>query len=756
MSQGIAKSIRYGLIFIVLIVVLLLAAPFFIDVNNYKGQIEQQVEDATGRKLTIGSISASLFPWVGVELDQVRLANREGYSKHDLISVQKLHVKLALMPLLSKQVEIKHFEIVAPKLYLERRANGENNWSDLMSSPSKSTAVDTAAGSSAPAVAATEGQPAAGVALAALQAESLTLSGGELIWVDGQAKPVALTELDVELKDVQLDRPVAIRLSGKLDNNAFNLDANVGPLGDLNHIDPIKLPLQGNLTAEHIALQPFAGLISGWPEQLGDINKAVVGVKASLEQRPDGLRMGKGVLTLDAAHDLAVNWQLKMPSADLLKLQAVDLAVDGQGLLHIKGDVKLSGAKPSYTLHVDSEPLKRTWLSGFVPALNDMYAGHPSPWDSVAINALLAGNDGQLDIRDMQLKLDKEVLKLAGNVVFAGPDIRLRINGTQLHLDPWLPQGKDKKTASLSLIPEAIAVESAAEPDLRFLKDWRVTAQMKVGVLHLQGLEMGAFTVSINGNGGRFDMNPLSFNLARGRVVEKASINVAAYPVRWTESVHIEGVQAGPLLKTLADMDMLTGTMAMDTRLKGTGLTEAGVNTLNGRGEVMLRDGKLKGYDIAGAIRQFTQPGAAAGPKETDFAQLSGSFTIVDGVANNQDLFMVSPLLRVTGKGTVNLVQKMLDYHVTPRVVGSLKGQGDAGMRKGLSVPLHITGAFDAPKIRPEINAKTLLDNAPALLEKGNIGGALGKILGGTKTPADGKPQSEQLPVKQLLKGFGF
>ena len=155
-----SKIIRYSLIVLALLVVALLAAPFFIDVNVYKGQIEQKVEDATGRKLSIGNIEASLFPWVGIELDNVHLANRAGFAQRDFLSVERLHVKLALMPLFSKKIEIQHFEIVSPVIYLERRKNGESNWGDLVAAPepaaanASSSTVSTDGDTSAPAASA--------------------------------------------------------------------------------------------------------------------------------------------------------------------------------------------------------------------------------------------------------------------------------------------------------------------------------------------------------------------------------------------------------------------------------------------------------------------------------------------------------------------------------------------------------------------------------------------------------------------------
>jgi len=609
-------------------------------------------------------------------------------------------------------------------------------------------------------------------ALAALQAESLSLTGGKVTWVDGAAAPIILSQLDIALNDVQLDRPVSIRVSGQLSGNAFELDAQVGPVGDPAMLDINSLPLQGQFKADNIQLKPFQGMISGWPAQLGDIAAAAVQISAKLEQRPDGIRLSDGEFNLNAAHALGLNWKIEMPSADQMKINHVTLAVDGKDLIDGNGSLSHLSTNPSFKIRLDSQAIERRWLETFVPDLKAMYAAHPAAWKQVQFNALLAGGSKQLNIRDLQLKLDNELVQTSGNVSYAGPDIRLRMSAKQLHMDAWLPQGEANKTAQtnkqyFSLINEAIAATStqdeAVEPDLRFLKNWKVATQIKVGTLFMRGLEMGDFSVTINGNKGHFQLQPLSFKLAGGKVTEKASLNVTTYPARWKESVHISRVQAGPLLKTLADFDMLEGSMDMDTKFHATGLTPKAVNTLNGRGTVLFRDGKLKGFDIAGALRKYTNPSAyKAGPQETDFAQLSGSFNVKNGIANNQDLFMASPLLRVTGKGSINLVAKTLDYEVKPRVVGTLQGQGSSFLRPGLSIPLRIYGPFESPKIKPIINAKTLIQNAPALLNKGarNIGGSLGKLLGGGNQAKPAAPSTQpqtqpESPQKQLLKGLG-
>ncbi|MCK5307309.1 MAG: AsmA family protein, partial [Zetaproteobacteria bacterium] len=133
------QTIKYSLGVLVLVMGILLAVPFFIDVNDYKPQITKAVENATGRALQIGEIKASLFPWVGVRLDNVRLANRAGFSDRDFLKVESLNIQLDLLPLFSKQIEVKRFTLDAPELFLERNVEGEGNWEDLTGSTPSST-----------------------------------------------------------------------------------------------------------------------------------------------------------------------------------------------------------------------------------------------------------------------------------------------------------------------------------------------------------------------------------------------------------------------------------------------------------------------------------------------------------------------------------------------------------------------------------------------------------------------------------------
>src|SRR5205814_8030256 len=91
---------------------------------------------------------------------------------------------------------------------------------------------------------------------------------------------------------------------------------------------------------------------------------------------------------------------------------------------------------------------------------------------------------------------------------------------------------------------------------------------------------------------------------------------------------------------------------------------------------------------------------AKASTEKTDFSEMSASFAIKNGVAHNEDLDVKAPLFRVGGRGDIDIGNGSLDYTAKATVVATTKGQGgaDVGQLSGLTVPVHLSGPFDAMK----------------------------------------------------------
>ncbi len=123
------RLIKWILILILLLIITLVAAPFFIPLDSVKKIASEQVKKMTGRDLIIaGDIKASMWPNIGVKLQQVTLSNGEGYSDKNMAEIGDITIEVALLPLLHSEVQVKQFIINKPTIHLEINKKGLPNW----------------------------------------------------------------------------------------------------------------------------------------------------------------------------------------------------------------------------------------------------------------------------------------------------------------------------------------------------------------------------------------------------------------------------------------------------------------------------------------------------------------------------------------------------------------------------------------------------------------------------------------------------
>jgi AsmA protein len=105
-------------------------------------------------------------------------------------------------------------------------------------------------------------------------------------------------------------------------------------------------------------------------------------------------------------------------------------------------------------------------------------------------------------------------------------------------------------------------------------------------------------------------------------------------------------------------------------------------------------------------------------PGQTDFTEISASMNITNGVIKNEDLHAKSPLLRIEGKGQVDLPKDNIDYLIVTELVSSLAGQGGKTRDElaGVPIPVRVTGPLAGPSYRPDLEA-ALSSVAKAKLE---------------------------------------
>ena len=111
------------------LVVAIIAIPFFVPLDAIRDRVIAEVKTATGRDLAIdGPVALSVFPSAAVELSDVSLSNAKGAASAEMLSLGQLDIEVALWPLLSEQIVIERLILREPVIALEIDEAGNGNW----------------------------------------------------------------------------------------------------------------------------------------------------------------------------------------------------------------------------------------------------------------------------------------------------------------------------------------------------------------------------------------------------------------------------------------------------------------------------------------------------------------------------------------------------------------------------------------------------------------------------------------------------
>ncbi|UJF20734.1 AsmA family protein [Shewanella sp. OMA3-2] len=344
----------------------------------------------------------------------------------------------------------------------------------------------------------------------------------------------------------------------------------------------------------------------------------------------------------------------------------------------------------------------------------------------------LNNKDMTLTISELTLDNIEANAKVALNYANTVPVIKLDIELGDIDLDSLLP--KSAKTTEDGA--EAVSTESDKEPDLSALKQVDLTVNLKAKSIKVNNLLTQNWQMNTVIKQGVVNLKKLSADLYTGNITVTAKIDARKNVPTYQFDNHVTEVQIRPLLTDLAAIDLISGTANFSVKGKGTSLIPSKFKQqLIADGQFEIADGSLYGVNIPQMIRsaqkKMTGDLSAQDDQElkTDFTSLTGSFNLLEGVINNSDLSMSSPLVRLDGKGTANIISQQIEYQLNTKVVGSLAGQGsEQDSLQGVDIPLSISGSFQDPKFGLDTDAllKGRLDQ-----EKDKLKDRLFKKLGG-------------------------
>ncbi|WP_417471213.1 AsmA family protein [Maricaulis sp.] len=348
----------------------------------------------------------------------------------------------------------------------------------------------------------------------------------------------------------------------------------------------------------------------------------------------------------------------------------------------------------------------------------------------------LTANSIQLDdvsgSGNVTLNLDAARPALSGALTLATVDVT-----------PFLPEAPAETPAN------AAGLQPWSEAPIDFAGLGLVDADLRltVGLLKFRDIEVSDASLRLQLVNSRMEANLTQISLYEGSGSASVVVNARRSTPSYSLRADLSGLDAQPFLDAVAGFDRLRGTGAVDFAFNASGRSQAAImQSLAGNGEFSFADGAITGINIAQTIRNVSSflsgssnatstdsetPAATGESAETDFSALTGTFTATAGRLTNQDLLLLSPLLRVTGSGWANLPDQTIDYRLQPRAVASIQGQGGDRDLQGITVPVRIRGTFNNVSVGVDTEAV-----GQALLT-GAISNALGGSSGEATSPED-------------------
>jgi AsmA protein len=357
-SQNQKKILKIAGIVVAALIVIAIAIPLFVNVNNYRPQIESTLSSTLGRPVKVGNLSLSILSG-SVEADQLSIADDPKFGSAPFLQAKTLKVGVELLPLIfSKRLDVTHLRIDQPQISLLRDRDGIWNFSSLGNQAAQPAAAQkTSTGTSSN----------SNISVDKLDVTDGTVTLGS---TTGKRKPIVYDKVTVTMRNFSFTTSFPITASIELPGGGgVKVDGSAGPI---NSADTSLTPVQAKVTMRKLDLSqsalvdPSLGAagsadFDGTVTSDGNIAKANGTLKAtSLKIVPKG-----SPATVPVQVVFSIEHDLKQVSG---KVVQADITI-GKALAKLTGTYDMHGETTAIHTKLDGQGMPVDDLEGVLPAV---------------------------------------------------------------------------------------------------------------------------------------------------------------------------------------------------------------------------------------------------------------------------------------------------------------------------------------------------------------------------------------------------
>ena len=231
-------------IIVAVLIVLVIALPFFVNVNNYRPEIESSLGSALGRPVKVGNLSLSILSG-SVKADQLSIGDDPKFSNSPFIQAKALAVGAELMPLIfSKKLNVTKIVIDHPEIFLLRNREGVWNFSSIGGQTTSSQPANAPKSSS---------NSTSNINIAKLDVNDGTVTVGSST---GKRKPIVYGNVNISVRDFAFTSSFPLTASvGLPGGGSLKIEGTAGPI---NASDSALTPVHGKLHMTKLDLSQSA------------------------------------------------------------------------------------------------------------------------------------------------------------------------------------------------------------------------------------------------------------------------------------------------------------------------------------------------------------------------------------------------------------------------------------------------------------------------------------------------------------------
>ncbi|MDP9011961.1 MAG: AsmA family protein [Pseudomonadota bacterium] len=589
---GTHKKAKWAGIVILGLLVLVIACLSLFDWNALRPMVARRITAATGRPASIdGDLKVHLWSWnPSAEVNDLKLENPKWADRDLMFGAKRITLSVSLGWLLRGHVVVPQVTLLEPSINLERDSKGRASWE----------------------LGTQEGTPNRNTKPAKLPTvRRMIIEDGKLHVVD-QIRKLTFNGSLVAAEQAGKDDPAAlkIRCSGSLNNKPFRLEANGGPLLDLEPHKPYSF--EAHVTASDINLETHVTVPK--PFDLSDLEIKFVITGNDLA---DGFYLTGLALPNTPKYRLAATVKIAGTQFIVNDLKGTVGSSDLSG----NGQVETATGKPKLTAKLSSVNLK---IADLAPTL-----GQPAP----KVTTPPANDAASTKPRSAKSKKSQ-----------ASADTE--------------PQTASYTHTEGRLLPDAdLQVDRVRGMDADVTYKARTVTAPKVPMKEL------SFHLVLDN--GLLTLNPLAFTLDQGKFAGKVQIDARKDVPVSDIDMHIQDIDLSQFKSATMKQAPLQGTMSGRFELHGSGGSiHKFASTSDGAVSVVIPHGQISDViaELTG-INVLRGLGLLLSDKQDQTELRCGIVDFKDqqGKLNTTTVFVDTTDVLITGRGNIDLQNENID-----------------------------------------------------------------------------------------------